>query len=72
MSWHYVAAVETIDGEKHWTVRERYTAAAGGRQGWSSPIDPYGSSLDDLCGVLRAMLADIERHPPLDLDREAE
>ena len=63
MSWRYMSARETFQGEEVWTIREVYDGAS-----WTDPIAPSGDSHRDLLGVLRMMLRDAERRDFLDLD----
>ena len=64
MSWRYVAAVEAIDGEEIWTIREFYDG-----RGWTArAVAPTGSTHAELREVLRMMTFDIEHRDFLDLD----
>ena len=63
MSWRYMSARETFQGEEVWTVREVYDGAS-----WTGPIAPYGDSHRDLIKVLRMMLLEAEHRDFLDLD----
>lgn len=64
MIWRYVAAVEAIDGEEIWTIREFYDG-----RGWTArAVAPTGSTHAELREVLRMMTFDIEHRDFLDLD----
>ena len=63
MSWRYMSARETFQGEEVWTIREVYDGAS-----WTDPIAPSGDSHRDLIKVLRTMLLEAEHRDFLDLD----
>ena len=63
MSWRYMSARETFQGEEVWTIREVYDGAS-----WTGPIAPSGDSHRDLIEVLRTMLLEAEHRDFLDLD----
>ena len=63
MSWRYMSARETFQGEEVWTIREVYDGAS-----WTDPIAPSGDSHRDLIEVLRTMLLEAEHRDFLDLD----
>ena len=63
MSWRYMSARETFQGEEVWTIREVYDGAS-----WTGPIAPSGDSHRDLIEVLRMMLLEAEHRDFLDLD----
>ncbi|MGV8972231.1 MAG: hypothetical protein ACOH10_07900 [Rhodoglobus sp.] len=76
MSWRYMPARQTIDGEELWTVREVYDGTSWTANG----IAPTADSFEGLLDVLRMMTRDMERmlaledryvlHPFVDLDAE--
>ena len=63
MSWRYMSARETFQGEEVWTIREVYDGAS-----WTDPIEPSGDSHRDLIKELRMMLLEAEHRDFLDLD----
>ena len=63
MSWRYMSARETFQGEEVWTIREVYDGAS-----WTDPIAPSGDSHRDLIKELRTMLLEAEHRDFLDLD----
>lgn len=63
MSWRYMSARETFQGEEVWTIREVYDGAS-----WTDPIAPFGDSHRDLIKELRMMLLEAEHRDFLDLD----
>ena len=67
MSWRYMSARETFQGEEVWTIREVYDGAS-----WTDPIAPSGDSHRDLIEVLRTMLLEAEHRDFLDLDATTE
>ena len=67
MSWRYMSARETFQGEEVWTIREVYDGAS-----WTGPIAPYGDSHRNLIKVLRMMLLEAEHRDFLDLDATPE
>ena len=67
MSWRYMSARETFQGEEVWTIREVYDGTS-----WSYPIAPSGDSHRDLIKVLRMMLLEAEHRDFLDLDATTE
>ena len=64
MSWRYMAARETFQGEEEWTIREVYEDTSWG----VVAIAPSGDSPRDLIEVLRTMLLEVEHRDFLDLD----
>ena len=64
MSWRYMAARETFQGEEEWTIREVYEGTSWG----VVAIAPSGDSHRDLIEVLRTMLLEAEHRDFLDLD----
>lgn len=65
MTWRYLAARETFDGEYQWTIREFYS----GIDLYSlEPEFPSGDTLDELRGNLEMMRADLKDGTWLDLD----
>lgn len=65
MSWRYMAARETHNGEEGWSVREVYD-----NEGWTDRDSaPYGSTREELLEVLRMMTQDVEHPWFLDLDK---
>lgn len=78
MSWRYMAARRTADGEEIWDIREYYDAIPNGAgktaedgEAWTvDPICPSGESLDELRQDLTNMLNDIvDPKHFLDLDK---
>lgn len=63
MSWRYMSARETFQGEEVWTIREVYDGAS-----WTDPIAPSGDSHRDLIEVLRMMLLEAEYRNFLNLN----
>ena len=64
MSWRYMSARETFQGEEVWTIREVYEGTS-----WVvDAIAPSGDSHRDLIEVLRTMLLEAEHRDFLDLD----
>ena len=64
MSWRYMAARETFQGEEVWTIHEVYEGTS-----WSAAaIAPSGDSHRDLIKELRMMLLEAEHRDFLDLD----
>ena len=64
MSWRYMSARETFQGEEVWTIREVYEGTS-----WGVPVRrPSGDSHRDLIEVLRTMLLEAEHRDFLDLD----
>ena len=63
MSWRYMSARETFQGEEVWTIREVYDGAS-----WTDPIAPSGDSHRDLIKELQMMLLEAEHRDFLDLD----
>ena len=55
MSWRYMSARETFQGEEVWTIREVYDGAS-----WTDPIAPSGDSHRDLIKVLRTMTPEVK------------
>lgn len=64
MSWRYMSARETFQGEEVWTIREVYEGTSWG----VDAIAPSGDSHRDLIEVLRTMLLEAEHRDFLDLD----
>ena len=65
MSWRYMAARETCDGEEVWSIHEVYDNPMG----WTaSDVAPSGGSYEELREALRMMTLDIEHRDFLDLD----
>jgi len=64
MTWRYMPARETHDGEEMWSIREVYE----GKSWTAEDIAPAGDSHEELREVLRMMLHDVERSAFLDLD----
>ena len=64
MSWRYMSARETFQGEEEWTIREVYEGTSWG----VVAIAPSGDSPRDLIEVLRTMLLEVEHRDFLDLD----
>lgn len=63
MAWRYMSAVEVVDGEEVWTVREVY-----GLDSWTADaIAPTADSHAELLQVLGMMSRDIEQDSYLDL-----
>ena len=64
MSWRYMSARETFQGEEVWTIHKVYEGTS-----WTvNAITPYGDSHRDLIEVLRTMLLEAEHRDFLDLD----
>ena len=64
MSWRYMSARETFQGEEVWTICEVYEGTS-----WVvDAIAPSGDSHRDLIEVLRTMLLEAEHRDFLDLD----
>ena len=64
MSWRYMSARETFQGEEVWTIREVYEGTSWG----VGAIAPSGDSHRDLIKELRMMLLEAEHRDFLDLD----
>ena len=64
MSWRYMSARETFQGEEVWTIREVYEGTSWG----VDAIAPSGDSHRDLIKELRMMLLEAEHRDFLDLD----
>lgn len=69
MSWHYVAAKATYNGEVIYTIQEDFPEF--GHTTELMGMSPSGGSLKELKRDLKRMLKDLDRFPVLDLGEVA-